>query len=97
MKIPKQVKRYCPSCKAHTVHKVILEKTKPKPTTRKGALKWGVRHYAEVSSGYGGSPRPIIHEKAKVTKKANLKYECTVCKKAHFKQRPKRVKKVEIK
>ncbi|MEM2873947.1 MAG: 50S ribosomal protein L44e [Candidatus Nanoarchaeia archaeon] len=96
MKIPKQVKKYCPSCRAHTLHKVVIEKTKPRPKTKKKALKWGVRHYAYIESGYGGSPRPIIHEKAKVTKKANLKFQCTKCNKAHFKQSPRRVRKVEL-
>jgi len=76
--------------------KVIIEKTKPKPITRKGALKWGVRHYAFISSGYGGNPRPIIHSKAKVTKKANLRFQCSKCNKSHFKQHPRRVKRVEL-
>lgn len=97
MKLPKQVNKYCPSCKKHTAQKVIVEKTKPKPTTRKGALKWGVRHYAFVSSGYGGSPRPVIHEKSKVTKKANLRFLCNTCGKSHFKQNPRRVRRVELK
>ena len=96
MKIPKQIRKYCPSCKTHQLHKVIAERTKQKPTTRKGALKWGVRHYAFISSGYGGSPRPIIHEKAKTTKKANLRFQCTKCGKSHFKQHPRRVRKVEL-
>jgi len=97
MKLPKQVKRYCPTCKSHQLAKVILERTKPKPKTRKRALKWGVRHYAEISAGYGGSPRPIIHDKAKTTKKANLRYQCTKCGKSNFKQHPRRAKKVELK
>jgi large subunit ribosomal protein L44e len=96
MKIPKQIRKYCPSCKKHQLHKVIAEKTKAKPTTRKRALKWGVRNYAFISSGYGGSPRPIIHEKSKTTKKANLRFQCTKCGKSHFKQHPRRVRKVEL-
>jgi len=95
MKLPKTTNRYCPTCRKHTEHKIIVERTRARPATRKRALKWGVRHYAKISSGYVGSPRPIIHEKAKTTKKANLKYECSVCKKKHFKQNPIRLKKVE--
>jgi large subunit ribosomal protein L44e len=96
MKIPKQVKRYCPSCKKHQLAKVIAERTKPRPKTKKGGLKWGVRHMFEVESGYGGFPRPIVHDKAKTTKKANLRYQCMKCGKSNFKQHPKRVRKVEL-
>jgi len=96
MKIPKTIKKYCPYCKKHTEQKVIVERTKARPATKKYALKWGVRHYAKISSGYVGSPRPIIHDKAKTTKKANLRFECPVCKKSYFKQNPIRLKKVEL-
>jgi large subunit ribosomal protein L44e len=96
MKIPKQVKRYCPTCKSHQLAKVILEKTKPRPKTKKGGFKWGVRHQFEIESGYGGFPKPILHEKAKTTKKVSLKYVCTKCGKSNFKQKTRRVKKVEL-
>ncbi|HKZ49791.1 MAG TPA: 50S ribosomal protein L44e, partial [Candidatus Nanoarchaeia archaeon] len=92
MKLPKQISKYCPSCKAHQAHKIVLERTKPRPLTQKHALRWGVRHFAHVSSGYGGSPRPIIHSKAKVTKKANMRFQCSKCGKSHFKQHPRRIK-----
>ena len=50
---------------------------------------------AKISGGYVGFPRPIPHEKAKTSRKANTRFECAVCKKSFFKQRPKRLKKVE--
>ena len=96
-KIPKNARKYCPYCKTHTAHKIVLEKVHARPTTRKRALKWGVRHYAKISSGYVGSPRPIIHDKAKTSRKANMRFECAICKKSYFKQKPIRLKKVEQK
>jgi len=96
MKIPKQVSRYCPFCKKHTQHKVILFKTKPRPKTKKRALKWGVRHYAQVSSGHVGSVRPVVSPE-KSSKKVAVRYECLQCKKSHFKQKTKRAKRVEQK
>ena len=94
MKVVKKQKRYCPYCKKHTEQKVSFAKNKPKPKTKKGALKWGVRHYAKVISGYTGSTRPVAHP-VKTSKHVALRYECTVCKKKHFKQNPIRAKRTE--
>jgi len=95
MKIVKQTNRYCPTCKKHTKQKVTVFKTKPRPKTKKHALKKGVRRYAFITSGYGGSVRPMIHP-AKTSKKVSLKYECSVCKKINVKQNSiSRIKKVE--
>jgi len=95
MKIPKQMKRYCPSCRKHNLHKVMIEKVRARPKTKKHAFKWGIRHYAKISSGYTPSPRPIMRDKAKTSRRANIKYQCLVCKKMHFKQNPVRQKKLE--
>ena len=95
MKVPKKVKKYCPSCKKHAEVKVKQQKTKPKPKTKKRALKWGVRHYADVASGYGGSRRPVVHP-VKQAKKLGLLYECETCKKKFYKQNTKRAKKVQL-
>ena len=95
MKIPKKTNKFCPKCNTHTEHKIKQVKTKPKPKTRKGGLKWGIRHMAKISSGYVGFPRPILHDKSKTSRKANIRFECAVCKKSFYKQRPRRLKKVE--
>ena len=95
MKVPKQTKRYCPYCKKHTQQKIMRTKTKPRPKTKKHALKWGVRHMSEVLAGYGGFPRPKIHEKSKQSTKASFTYLCTACSKKHVLQNPKRAKRVE--
>jgi len=94
MKVVKKQKRYCPYCKKHTEQKVVVAKSKPRPKTKKGALKWGVRQFARVSAGYGGSPR-IKPESVKTSKHVALRYECAVCKKKHFKQSTIRAKRVE--
>ena len=96
MKMPKQVKRYCPTCKSHQLAKVIAERTRARPATKKGAFSWGARHQFEIESGYGSFPKPIVHEKAKTTKKANLRFQCTKCGKSNYKQTPKRLRKVEL-
>lgn len=94
MKIVKKQKRYCPYCKKHTEHKVVIPKNKPKPKTKKRALKWGVRHYAWAIAGYKGSVRPVANP-VKTSKHIALRYECLVCGKKHFKQNTIRAKRVE--
>ena len=94
MKIVKTQRRYCPYCKKHTEHKVVVAKGKARPKTKKTALKWGVRQYARVVAGYGGSPR-IKPESVKTSKKVALRYECKVCGKKHFKQHTIGAKRIE--
>ena len=82
MKFPKQVNRYCPSCKSKEIHKVQQAKTKPRPKTKKRGLKWGVRQMARVLSGYGGFPRPKAADKSKQSQHIVMKYTCDKCKKS---------------
>jgi large subunit ribosomal protein L44e len=83
MKFPKGVKRYCPTCKARHQHKVTQAKTKPRPKPKKNALKWGVRQFFRVESGFGGMPRSKVN-KSKQSQHVVLKYTCDTCKKAHM-------------
>ena len=78
MKMPKEIRGYCPSCRKHTVQKVHRQK---KGKARK--MSWGQRQFKRVTAGYGGQPRSEQHEFAKTTKKAPLVLECTECKKKH--------------
>lgn len=96
MKIPKQVKTYCPHCKKHTTHKVAQLKIKARPAAKKHALGLGSRKMARVFAGYGGFPRPVIREKFKTSRKATFILTCDTCKKAHTKRHLVRTKKVEI-
>ncbi len=95
MKVPKQVNKYCPKCKAYKIHKVSQVKNKPRPKTKKGALGWGIRQMARISAGYGGFPRPKKPKTAKQSKKIAFVYECTECGRKHTKREPIRSKKIE--
>ena len=90
MKMPRVVKRYCPSCKKHTSQEV--ERVKKK---RASELRWGQRRFRKVTRGYGGFPRPKPEGREKPTKRIYLRYRCTDCKKAN--QPPsKRAKKFDL-
>lgn len=90
MRLPKQIRAYCPFCGKHTVQKVHRQS---KGSAR--SLSWGQRQFSRVVSGYGGQPRSEQKSLAKVTKKAVLVLECTECKKKHA-RRGFRTKKVKI-
>lgn len=78
MKRPRSIKRYCPSCKKHTLHEV--ERVKKKKASEH---KRGQRLFRKVTAGYGGFPRPKPEGREKPTKRVNLKYKCKDCGKAH--------------
>ncbi|HEY0090708.1 MAG TPA: 50S ribosomal protein L44e [Candidatus Lokiarchaeia archaeon] len=87
---PRKIKRYCPTCKKHTLHNV--EKIKKRKASE---LKKGQRRFRRVTRGYRGFPRPKPEGREKTSRRAPLKYTCTICKKSH--QPPSiRAKKVEI-
>jgi large subunit ribosomal protein L44e len=91
MKLPRQVKCYCPKCTKHTTHEV--ERVKKKKASE---LAQGQRRFRRVTSGYGGFPRPKPEGREKPTRKVWIRFRCKVCKKAT--QRPgKRAKKFEFK
>jgi len=87
---PRKIKRYCTSCKKHTVHEVHKIKKK-----KASELKQGQRRFRRVMSGYRGFPRPKPEGREKTSRRAPLKYSCATCKKSH--QPPSlRARKVEI-
>ena len=53
MKLPRDVKTYCPHCDKHTNHTV--EKIKKRPASE---LKWGQRRFRRITAGYVGFTRP---------------------------------------
>jgi large subunit ribosomal protein L44e len=81
MKLPRQVKGYCPKCKKHVVQEI--ERVKKKKASE---LKQGQRRFRRVTSGYGGFPRPKPEGREKPTRKVWIRYRCKTCKKAT--QRP---------
>lgn len=91
MKLPRKVKRYCPSCKKHNVHEV--ERVKKR---RASEFKWGQRRFRRVTAGYRGFPRPKPEGREKPTKRVLLRYRCGSCSKAHHADKSIRAKKFEL-
>ena len=78
MQKPRKLKRYCPTCKTHTVHEV--DKIKKRKASE---LKQGQRRFRRVMSGYGGFPRPKPEGREKTSRRTGLRYGCTKCHKMH--------------
>jgi len=98
MKIPKTVRKFCPTCQTHTEHKVIIVKMSKQ---RKG-LSWGARKAREEKKGKGNkgkySKRPLAQRKRgvfKVAKGVDLRIECSQCKKQTIWHIEGRYKKIE--
>jgi len=90
MKVPKEIRTYCPRCKKHTEHTVALYK---KGKDRASAL--GARRHAEDKKGYGGQKFPELKRTAKTTKKQTLKLKCKECNYI-IQRRGMRLRKLEI-
>tara|TARA_B100001179_G_scaffold150318_1_gene109247 strand:- start:12746 stop:13027 length:282 start_codon:yes stop_codon:yes gene_type:complete len=91
MKLPKEMKQYCPSCKKHQLHTVSIYKAGKQ---RRSSL--GARRHEEDRKGYGGQKFPELKRTAKTTKKVLLRYKCQDCSKHHMKSRGLRIRKMEI-
>src|SRR3989454_4434642 len=76
MNMPKEIRRYCPKCKKHTMQKVSLYKA----GKRRGSAI-GERRHAEDKKGYGGQKFPKRGKTAKKTKKKNPILMCPELKK----------------
>jgi large subunit ribosomal protein L44e len=76
LKIPKEIKTYCPKCHVHTVHTVSIYK---KGKERRSSA--GARHHEQDKKGYGGQKFPELIRTAKTTKKISLKLKCKKCSK----------------
>lgn len=102
MKIPKKIKRFCPYCKKQTEQKVIEIST----GIKRGAMAWGGTSRARKRGrgrGHGnrgrwGSKKAIgkWKRKKKTTKKTNLLYQCSECKKKKYQKQGKRTGKLQI-
>lgn len=102
MKYPKTTNRYCPHCKKHTPQKISLVSSGHK----RSALKRGGKERARLRGrgrGYGNlgkwGSKPAVTKwkrKTKSTKKTNLLYSCTICKKSRMQAKGKRAGKVQI-
>ncbi len=74
MRIPKRIRTYCPRCKTHTVHSVVIYKH-----GKRRSMSQGERRYRAKQKGYGSKRKPEQKRFAKVTKKVVLKLKCTKC------------------
>jgi large subunit ribosomal protein L44e len=103
MKLPKQINRHCPYCRKHTPHKVTLAKKRTRGTAhplsrgskfriQKRGLWRGIGNHGR----YSRPPKPKMTGK-KQSKKTDIRYECTVCKKQHGQRKGLRAKKIEFK
>src|SRR3989338_10559823 len=101
MKIPKAKKRFCKYCKKHTEHKVAQTKKKTPSSLSRGS-KYRVRKSGSARGigNLGKYSRPAITKfkrtGAKSTKKTDLRFTCSVCKKATSQAYGIRAKKVEF-
>ena len=92
VKIPKTTKRFCPSCKTRTDHKIKLVSAGAK----RGALKRGSLARAKLrglgrgignKGRWGSKPANAkFKRKTKTTKKTNMMYTCQKCKKSHYRK-----------
>jgi ribosomal protein L44E len=97
MKIPEQMRTYCPRCKKYQVMKVSIEKTRQ----RKGGKSKGARRQERHARGYGNmgrySKRPVASRnmRIKTSKKTDLRLKCPECSRKLIRARP-RAKRVEM-
>ncbi|MBN2420676.1 50S ribosomal protein L44e [Candidatus Woesearchaeota archaeon] len=103
MKLPKQQNRFCPKCRKHTMHKVLIAKKRTKGTARplsRGSLVRAHKRSEGIGIGghgrYSKPPKPKMTGK-KQSKKTDLRYECSICKKQQVQRKGIRAKKVEFK
>ena len=92
MKIPKKQKRFCPYCKKHTEHTLHRVST----GKQRRALAVGQRRFKRKMKGFGSFPKSNPRDRAKPTKKLDLRYECKECKKRHTVGKGFRIKKFEM-
>ena len=90
MKMQKEMRKFCPKCKSHTVQSVALYKKGKDRTVAEGA-----RRHAEDKKGYGGQKFPELKRTAKTTKKMTLRYTCKTCQFKTMKEGL-RIRKLEI-
>ncbi|MHA2364295.1 MAG: 50S ribosomal protein L44e, partial [Candidatus Hodarchaeales archaeon] len=83
MKIPSEMRTFCPYCNTHTKFKVSIEKTRQ----RSGGQTIGARRQARHNRGYGNkgrySKRPVASRnmRTKTTRKTDLRLKCGQCSK----------------
>jgi large subunit ribosomal protein L44e len=93
MNIPKTQTRYCKFCKKHTKQEI----RRVSASKKKRSLAQGQRRFKRKLRGFGSFPKSNPKERAKPTKKLDLRYKCKECKKEQILGKGFRIKKVEFK
>lgn len=91
MKIPKEIKRYCPNCKKHTLQKVKNEKNRGKnrahPMTQFSQIRMKLRGLSIGRGNKGKLSRGALNSwkrfNKKHSKRSDLRFTCTVCTKTN--------------
>ena len=99
MKRPKTTKRYCPYCKKKTEQKIKEpSKGKASSTKRGSKVRMKLRGLWRGIGNQGKYSRMKnqAKKKRKTTKKTNLMFTCTVCKKSKYQKKGKRTSKIVI-
>ncbi|MCA9486885.1 hypothetical protein H6501_01665 [Candidatus Woesearchaeota archaeon] len=89
MKIPKEMKRYCPNCKTHTLQKVKQEKNRGKnkthTMTKFSQIRMKLRGLTAGLGNKGARSRGAMNSwkryNKKHSKRADLRFTCTQCSK----------------
>jgi len=105
MKLKKNTKRYCPTCKKQTEQIISIAKSggrnKQHPMSkgsRKRMKKRGLdRGFGNKGRTSKGAVSKFKRTGSKQSKKQDLRYKCKVCKKISVQKKGKRAKKTEIK
>lgn len=92
MKIPKEIKRYCPSCKEHTTQKVKNEKVrgrnKARPLSKFSQVRLKLKGTTTGTGNRGRISRGALNSwkrfNKKHSKKTDFRYTCQKCKKINL-------------
>jgi ribosomal protein L44E len=101
MKLPKTTKRFCPYCNKQTAQKVkqVSTGTKKNSLKRGSKIRARLRGLARGIGNLGRYSKPAVSKfkrKTKTTKKPQILYTCSVCKKSKNQKKGKRTSKLVI-
>lgn len=101
MKLLKKVNRYCPKCKKHTPHTISLAKKKERGTMKHGSIQRAMKRGLGRGFGnlgrWGSKPSKTKMGGKKSSKKQDLRFACSICKKTFVPRKTFRAKKLELK
>jgi len=99
--MPKTKRTYCPTCRKHTEHKVFeVKKGQPSSLSYGSKVRARKRGRARGFGNLGRYSKPAVTKfkmtGKKQTKKTDLKFQCSVCKKYHLQRKGFRTKRLEL-